>query len=120
MTLPFGTVFLLNFSDGILDKRSTRLDLESGATADFFFENGTFKRRRQGSGVAGLFFGELAAKKTFRSNWALKPTSHYSSGKFFGSFLLENGKTFHGLIIDGSPTSWGVSVKFAPIKGSGS
>lgn len=111
LSLPFEIGYLLNFANGVLDKRSTRINFKTGETVNYVFENGTLKKQKDSSIITQDFFRLAKSKKIFKENWALNPIFEYSEGQFFGSFLLKNQTTFHGLIVNGEPTGWGVTVE---------
>ena len=68
--------------------------------------------------TVGSKFQNTTLQKTiapiFTSNWLLEQASTYESGSYFGSFALGSDKMFNGVVINGSPDGWGITVTFSP------
>ena len=109
VTLPFGAVYILNFTNGFFDKKNYLLNLKNDEILMFLFSSGEFKLSRLvNSTIKEFLSSKVKLKGVFKHGWLPSSIHEYKSGNFFGSCVLQENVTFHGHIKNGRPKGWGI------------
>jgi hypothetical protein len=109
LTLPFDIIYFLNFVKGEFEKKNYMINLKNQEITQFTFENGDFKNEKEiNLTIQDFINSKITSKGVFKHNWMPKPIHQYTQGTFFGSCIIKNDITFHGLIKNGEPLGWGI------------
>ena len=117
ITLPLNVLLVLKCRHGVLDSWMTKIDLVSQRVTYFKFTKGLFQEDKEGDKFTRTIQETL--KDIFPANLPLRGVKEFPEGTYFGSFEIRPGQVFNGLIQDGKPTGWGITLTFEENSGPG-